>query len=187
MPWASMTWRTCGSSLASASDCEETTYPLLELEQISGAQGVGLGNDGDQVDARAQLLHDLDVERLQGVARGADEVQAGVDAQVDLVGAARLLLLQHVRLVLVVEELDYGLPRVAVVHVVAEAGRVDDRQADLEELLLELGLCDFDLDRLVHLLVVAALVVGVVLDRRGEERVDEGGFAEARLAGDLCC
>ena len=50
-------------------------------------------------------------------------------AQVDLVAAARLLLLQHVRLVLVVEELDDGHPRVAVVDVVAEAGRVDDGKA----------------------------------------------------------
>lgn len=39
-----------------------------------------------------------------------DEVQAGMDAEVDLVGTARLLLLQHIRLVLVVEELDDGLP-----------------------------------------------------------------------------
>lgn len=44
----------------------------------------------------------------------------------------------------------------------------------LEELLLELGLCDFNLDRLVHLLVVASLVVGIVLDGGGEEGVDEG-------------
>jgi hypothetical protein len=165
---------------------QKDAYPLLELEEVSWAQCVGLCDDGDQVDACAQLLHDLNVERLQGVAGGADEVQAGVDAEVDLVGTARLLFLQHVRLVLVVEELDDGLPRVAVVHVVAEAGGVDDRQADLEELLLKLGLCDLNLDRLVHLLVVASLVVGVVLDGGGEEGVDEGRLAEARLAGDLC-
>jgi hypothetical protein len=106
------------------------TYALLELEQVCWAQGVGLGNDGDQVDAGAELLHDLDVEGLQGVASGADEVQAGVDTEVDLVCAARLLLLEHVGLVLVVEELDDGLPRVAVVDVVAEARGVDDGEAD---------------------------------------------------------
>jgi hypothetical protein len=66
------------------------------------------------------------------VAGGADEVQAGVDTEIDLIRAARLLFLQHVRLVLVVEELDDGLPRIAVVDVVAEAGRVDDREADWE-------------------------------------------------------
>ena len=55
----------------------------------------------------------------------------------------------------------------------------------LEELLLQLCLCDLDLNRLVHLLHVAALVVGVVLDGGGEERVDEGRLSEAGLASDL--
>jgi hypothetical protein len=108
----------------------DATYALLELEKIRGAEGVGLGNYGNQVDARAQLLHNLDVERLQGVAGRADEVQAGVDTEVDLVGTARLLLLEHVRLVLVVEEFDDGLPRVAVVDVVAEARGVNHGEAD---------------------------------------------------------
>ena len=54
-----------------------------------------------------------------------------------------------------------------------------------EELLLELGLCDLNLDRLVHLLVVSSLVVGIVLNGGGEERVDEGRLSEARLARNL--
>jgi hypothetical protein len=64
------------------------------------------------------------------VAGGADEVEAGVHAEVDLVLAARLLLLEHIGLMLVVEELDDGHPRVAVVDVVAEAGGVDDSKAN---------------------------------------------------------
>jgi hypothetical protein len=55
----------------------------------------------------------------------------------------------------------------------------------LEELFLQLSLGDLDLDRLVDLLLVPALVVGVVLDGGGEERVDEGGLAQSRLASDL--
>jgi hypothetical protein len=55
----------------------------------------------------------------------------------------------------------------------------------LEELLLELSLGDFNLDRLVHLLVVSSLVVGIVLDGGGEERVDEGRLSEPRLASNL--
>ena len=55
----------------------------------------------------------------------------------------------------------------------------------LEELLLQLGLGDLDLDGLVDLLLVAALVVGIVLDGGGEQRVDEGGLSESRLAGNL--
>jgi hypothetical protein len=55
----------------------------------------------------------------------------------------------------------------------------------LEKLLLKLCLGDLDLDSLVDLLLVAALVVGIVLDRGGEERVDEGRLAKARFASNL--
>lgn len=64
------------------------------------------------------------------MAGRADEVQAGVDTEINLLRTLGLLLLEHVRLVLVIEELNDGLPRVAVVDVVAEAGRVDNREAD---------------------------------------------------------
>ena len=57
-----------------------------------------------------------------------------------------------------------------------------DKTPTLEELLLELGLCDFNLDRLVDLLLVTAAVIGVVFDGCGKEGVDEGGLAEAGLA-----
>jgi hypothetical protein len=53
-----------------------------------------------------------------------------MNAEIDLVLATRLLLLEHIGLVLVVEELDNGHPRVAVVDIVAEAGRVDHCQTD---------------------------------------------------------
>jgi hypothetical protein len=55
-----------------------------------------------------------------------------------------------------------------------------------EELLLQFRLCNLNFDSLVNLLVMAALVVGIVLDRGGEEGVDECGFSASRLAGNLC-
>lgn len=55
----------------------------------------------------------------------------------------------------------------------------------LEELLLELGLGDFNLDSLVDLLLVATLVVGIVLDGGRKERVDESRLSEARLSSNL--
>lgn len=105
-------------------------YLRLKLGQIGGAEGIGLSDNGDKVDASAEALHDLNIQRLQGVASGADEVEASVDAEVDLLGTLGLLLLKHVRLMLVVQELDDGLPRVAVVDIVAEARGVNDRKAD---------------------------------------------------------
>lgn len=58
----------------------------------------------------------------------SNEVQAGVNAQVDLVNATGLLLLKHVGLMLIIEKFDYGHPRIAVVDVVAKAGSVDNSQ-----------------------------------------------------------
>lgn len=55
----------------------------------------------------------------------------------------------------------------------------------LEELLLQLGLGDLDLDRLIDLLLVPALVVGIVLDGGGEEGVNEGRLAQPGLASNL--
>lgn len=112
----------------------------------------------------------------------ADEVQARVHAEVDLLLALRLLLLTHVRFMLVVNEVDDRRPRVAVVDVVSEPGRVDHGELCLELLLLQLGLDDLDLRQLVELLLVP---LGVVLRRRKlgrEERVDERGLSETRLA-----
>lgn len=106
------------------------TYALLELCKVSRAESISLGDDRYQVNAGAEALHDLDIERLEGVACWTDEVQASVDTQVDLVISAGLLLLQHVGLVLVVEEFDDGHPRVSVVDIVAESRGVDNGQAD---------------------------------------------------------
>lgn len=73
-----------------------SAYSLLESSQVRRAESVSLRNDGDQVDTRAEALHNLNIKGLQGVAGGSDEVQTGVDTEIDLVCTARLLLLQHV-------------------------------------------------------------------------------------------
>lgn len=64
------------------------------------------------------------------MAGRANEVQAGVHTEINLLRSARLLLLKHVALVLVVQELDDRLPRVAVVHVVTETRSVNDGKTD---------------------------------------------------------
>jgi hypothetical protein len=50
------------------------TYTLLELGQVSRAERISLGDNRDQVHARAESLHDLNVKRLEGVAGRANEV-----------------------------------------------------------------------------------------------------------------
>lgn len=55
----------------------------------------------------------------------------------------------------------------------------------LEELLLKLGFGDLNLDGLVDLLCVTALVIGVVLDGSREEGVDKCGLSESGLSSNL--
>lgn len=102
---------------------------MLEAGKVRWAESIGFGNDWDQIDTRAKALHDFDIQGLQGMTSGPDEVQAGVDTEIDLVDTTGLLLLKHVGFVLVVKELDNGHPRVSVVDIIAEAGGINDGQA----------------------------------------------------------
>ena len=77
-----------------------------------------------------------------------------MDPEVNLLLTLGLLLLPHIRLMLVVNEVDNRRPRVPVVHVVTESGAVNDGEFSLELLLLELSLDNLDLRELVKLLVV---------------------------------
>lgn len=129
--------------------------------------------------------------------------------EIDFVHTAGLLLLKHIALMLIVQELDNWHPRVAVVDIVAETWSVDHGKTDcekvncclslhrlstrtLEELLLQLCLRDFDLNRLVNLLGMSALVIGVILNCGREECVDLRGVSFAAREKvlrrtDKCC
>ena len=104
-----------------------------------------------------------------------------MNSQINLVLTLRLLLLTHVRLVLVVDEVNYRCPAVPVVYVVAEPGAIDDGQLGLELFLLQFSFDDLDFCQFVQLLVVTP---GVIF-RRGqlgrEEGIDKRGLPEARF------
>ena len=112
---------------------------------------------------------------------GTNKVQASMDTQVALLSTLGLLLLAHVDLMLVVDEVDNGSPRIAVVDVVAEPRRVDDRKLDLEGFLLQLSLDDLDFGELVELLDVTTAVVFLWGELGGKERVDECRFSKTRF------
>lgn len=103
--------------------------PLFEASQVGRAQGVGFGNNGNQVHSGAQTFHDLDIKGFQGVASRTNEVETGMDSQINLVNSPGLLLLQHVGLMLVIQELNDGHPGISIVDVVTKSRRVDHRQA----------------------------------------------------------
>jgi len=130
MLWASMTARTYDSLASVSARPRLDTYPLLELGQVGGAEGIGLGNNGNKVHSRAKPLHHFNVERLQRMTGRTDKVETSMDTEVDLVLPSRLLLLQHVRLMLVVEEFNDWHPGIPVVDIVTKARRVDNGQSD---------------------------------------------------------
>lgn len=65
----------------------------------------------------------------------ANEVQAGVYSEINLVGTAWLLLLKHVGFVLIIKELHNWHPRVSVVDIVTEAGSINDGESDYPDML----------------------------------------------------
>jgi hypothetical protein len=77
-----------------------------------------------------------------------------MNSQVTLFGPLGLLFLTHVCLMLVVNEVDDGQPRITVVDVVTESRCVNHGELNLKLLLLKLGLDDIDFSELVELLVV---------------------------------
>src|SRR5947209_161180 len=71
---------------------EEDAYPLLEHGDLFVRKSVGLGDDWNEVDLGMQPSHDLNIERLQRVASGLDEINASVDPVIDDVNTVHLIL-----------------------------------------------------------------------------------------------
>ena len=85
----------------------------LELERITffNSQAVGLGNDRNDVDNFAQLLHDNDVDRAKRMSCWVNEIEATVDSRVlDVAVAHSSKLFAQVRAVLVLDVFDDGIP-----------------------------------------------------------------------------
>lgn len=68
-----------------------------------------------------------------------------MNTQVALLCTLRLLLLPHIDLMLVINEVNDGGPGVPVVNVVSESGGVDNGELDFEGLLLQFGFDDIHL------------------------------------------
>jgi hypothetical protein len=75
-----------------------------------------------------KLLHDLNVQGLQRVASGLDEVHNSVDAVVYNVHAVDLVFCLEVGVKSLLDVLDNGVPRLVVVDEIAKAGCVNHGQ-----------------------------------------------------------
>jgi hypothetical protein len=111
-----------------------------------------------------------------------DKVQACMYPQVSLLVPLRLLFLPHISLMLIIDEVDNRTPRVPIVDIVTKPRGVNDSEFDFELFLLELSFNDFDLCKLVELLVMPTIVVLVGRELGREKRVDQSSFTQSRLA-----
>ena len=161
---------------------ERETYPALELGNLLVGEGIGLGDDGDQVDLGVEALHDFNVQRLEGVAGGLDEEHAGVDAVVNNVHAIDLVLGIQVGIKALLDVVHDGAPRLVVVDEVTETGRVDHGEAEANASLLDIGADGLDGDRLGDDVEAGSLALLGRVERGVEQGVHEGGLSEARLA-----
>lgn len=100
---------------------------LLERLSLLQGQGVGLGDDGHDVDNIRQLLQNNDINGLERVSRGLDEEQAAVNTGVLNVSfTLSCELLSQVRGVLILDILDDRVPAAVVVDKITIAGGIDD-------------------------------------------------------------
>ena len=156
--------------------------PVLERLPLLQRQAICLGDHRHHVHSLAQLLQHHNVDGLQRVASGADEVQAAVDASIlDVSLTLGGEFFAEVCAVLVLDVLDDRVPAAVVVHEVAVAGGVDDVEPQTHAILLDDVGDGVDLGGLAAGLVRGQAALGID-EVGGEDGVDEGALAESGLA-----
>jgi hypothetical protein len=154
------------------------TYTLLESGNLLVGQSISLGNDGNQVDLGVETAHDLNVQRLQRMAGGLNEVDTGVDAVVDNVAAVDLVLGLEVGVVALLDVLDNWAPRIIVVDEVTESGGIDHAEAEADTVLFNVGAGRLDRNGLGDDIGVGAGALLRRVEGGVEQGVHEGGLSE---------
>lgn len=181
-------------------ECELLLDAVLELLALLKGEGVGLCDDRDDVDGLAELLEYDNIDGLEAVTRGRNEVETAVDAGIlDVAGLTLVYQLQialpaphlpltlssqflpEVSRVLVLDVLDNRVPAAVVVDEVTVARGVDDVQAQPHTVLLNDVGDGLDLSGLSGGLGGCKAALGFD-EVGGEDGVDQGGLAETGLA-----
>ena len=105
-------------------------FSYLEFGQLLFVDGICFGNDGDDIDLAVQLLHAHQVNGLESVPVGGDEVEAHVDPWVMEGGeiSLDLQLLLQVALKLRIDVIHDRLKTVLFVNLIAVAHRIANRE-----------------------------------------------------------
>jgi hypothetical protein len=125
-----------------------------------------------------QPTHDLNVERLERVTGGLNEVHAGMDAVVDNVHAVDLVLGIEISIEALLDVLDDRAPGLVVVDKVTKSRSIDNVQSQTNTVLL--NVCTDGLDGNSGGCEVEAglfLLLGRV-EGRVEQCVDESRFSK---------
>lgn len=157
-------------------------YSILESLSLLESKGIGLGDDGDDVDSLTELLQDDNVDWFEGVASGLNEVKTAVDPGIlDVAVALSSELLAQVCRVLVLDVFHDRIPAAVVVHEITVTRGVDDVQTKADTVLFNDVGDRVDLGSAANRLGGSKATLGV--DQvRSEHGVDEGGFAETGLS-----
>lgn len=158
---------------------------LLEGLSLLEGEGVGLCDDGHNVDDIRQLLQDDNINWLERVARRLNEEQAAVDAGIlDVSLSLGRELLAQVRRVLILDVLDDGIPAAVVVHQVSVTGGINDVESQADAVLLNDVRDGMDLGGGADRLIGLKTTLGV--DQvRCEDGVDQGRLAQTSLTCQL--
>jgi hypothetical protein len=129
-----------------------------------------------------ETTHDLDVEGLQRVASGLNEVDTCMYAVIHNVDAVNLIFSIEVRVIALLNILDDWAPGNVVVYEIAEAWGVNDGKAETNAILLNVGADGLYGNRLGANVEAWRLTLLRRVERGIEKSVDEGRFTQARLA-----
>lgn len=158
-----------------------TSYPLFESRDLIIGQSVRLRNNGNQVDLGVEPTHHLDVQGLQRMASGLNEIDASVNAVVNNVHTVDLVFRIEVSIETLLNVLHNRAPGVIVVDKVTETGGINNGQTEPDTILLNVGADGLDSNGLGNDverrgLALLGRVEGGVKERVDESRLSEPGF-----------
>ena len=160
---------------------ERETYSLLERRDLLVGESVGLGNDGDQVDLGVQPLHDLNVQRLEGVTGWLNEKDTRMDPVVNDIHTVDLVLSIEIGVKTLLDVVHNRPPGLVVVHEVTETGRVNHCQAKTNTGLLDVCADRLDGNGLGNDVEARALALLRRVQRGVEQSIDEGRLSKPRF------
>ena len=112
---------------------------FLRFGKFSGGEGIRLANDGNDIDAGREALHELNVELSEAMTRRSDKVEESMDTVVSESWVALDARFFRQDVVVLALKIANNFSKGGfVVNLVAEAGSIDNGQRYASPLLIQL-------------------------------------------------